>query len=78
MKVFVLAHICTYDDGVPCYGAIHHFSDRQKAIDWLLKEYADENTTIDDLLVSDEEIDEAMGSCTSGPYGWQIWEDEIM
>ncbi len=78
MKVIVLAHINSYDDGIPCYSSIYHFSDRQKAIDWLLKEYADEYTTIDDLLVTDEEIDNASNSCTSGPYGWQIWEDEIM
>ena len=72
MKVFVLAYINSYDDGIPCYGSIYHFSDRQKAIDWLTKEYADENTTIEDLIITAE--DRARGE----PTGWEIWEDEIM
>jgi len=78
MKVFVLAHINSYDDGIPCYGAINLFTDRQKAIDWLMKEYGDEYTSLDDLLVTDEDIDNAGNNCTSGPYGWRLWEDEIM
>jgi len=78
MKVFVLAHINSYDDGIPCYGRINLFTDRQKAIDWLMKEYGDEYTSLDDLLVTDEDINNAENNCTSGPYGWQLWEDEIM
>ncbi len=78
MKVSVLAHINSYDDGIPCYGAINLFTDRQKAIDWLMKEYGDEYTSIDDLLVTDEDIDNAENNCASGPYGWRLWEDEIM
>lgn len=78
MKVFVLAHINSYDDGIPCYGAINLFTDRQKAIDWLTKEYVDEYTSLDDLLVTDEDIDNAGNNCTSGPFGWRLWEDEIM
>lgn len=72
MKVIVLAHINSYDDGIPCYGAIKLFGDREKAIDWLAEEYADEDTNIDDLLITNE--DRAMGE----PTGWTIWEDEIM
>jgi hypothetical protein len=78
MKVFVLAHINSYDDGIPCYGTINLFTDRQKAIDWLMREYGDEYTSLDDLLVTDEDINNAENNCTSGPYGWQLWEDEIM
>ena len=77
MKVIVLAHINTWEDGIPCYGTVVLFTDRQKAIDWLKKEYVDEFNRLEDILVSDEEIADAENSCTFGPIGWTIWEDEI-
>ena len=77
MKAIVLAHINSYDDGIPCYGSVVLFTDRQKAVDWLKKEYADESDSLEDILVSNEEIDEARNNCTFGPIGWTIWEDEI-
>lgn len=70
MTIFVLAHIDTWLDGVPCYGSIELFTDRQKAIARLTKEY-------DGTLVSDKEVEEARSSCAFGPIGWAIWEDDI-
>lgn len=71
MNIFVLAHINAYDDGIPCYGAINLFTSRQKALDWLAKEYEGEYDNVEDLLISDE--DRACGE----PTGWTIWEEEV-
>lgn len=70
MTIFILAHIDTWADGIPCYGSIELFTDRQKAMDRLTKEY-------DGTLVSDKEVEEARSSCMFGPIGWVIWEDDI-
>lgn len=77
MNIFVLAHINTWTDGIPCYGSVMMFGNRQKAIDWLAKEYVGEYDKIEELLVSDEDVEKAKSSCTFGPIGWTIWEDNI-
>ena len=73
--VTVLGHIDAWTDGIPCYGSIKLFSDRQKAEAWLESEYGKDYK---EEFVPDEEIEKDELDCTfNGPEGWQIWEAVI-
>ena len=73
--VVLLGKVNAWDDGIPCYGSIQVFSEREKAIDWLKEEYGDD---WEEMLNTKEEMDKAMDSCSfCGPTGYDIWSTEV-
>ena len=73
-SVVLLGKVETWLDGIPCYGSIQAFTEREKAIDWLKEEYGD---AWEEILNTKEETEKAMDSCTFGPTGYDIWPIEV-
>jgi hypothetical protein len=73
-SVVLLGKVNAWDDGIPCYGSIQAFTNRDKAIDWLKQEYGE---NWEEMLNTKEEMDKAMNECTYGPTGYDIWTEEV-
>lgn len=75
LTVTVLGKVEAWNDGIPCYGTIRIFVNRQKAEEWLQEEYGED---WEEWLNTQEEIEKAESSCSfSGPEGYDIWEQEV-
>ena len=73
--VTVLGKVDAWNDGIPCYGIILIFVNRQKAEEWLKEKYGEDWK---EWLNTKEDIENAENSGSfSGPEGYDIWEDEI-